>query len=235
MQYFPVFITSNNLVYPDGRIWSIKRNKFLKHTKDKHGYIFIGNHLTKIVGGSGSLHRILAHCFLGGIPSGMVIDHLDGDKENNELTNLEIVTPAENIRRAYEKGFAKGKPGEENSMAKLTDKDVELMCSHLLNGWDNEKIAKIFNVHPRYVSLIRHGKRWKKFYNFYGPFPESMKPHKYAKLYIEYLKIKDTHINKDIAKLLKVDPSTISRWRSGEHSHPVVQRLSKPQSKHQMV
>ncbi len=47
-------------------------------------------------------HRVVAQFFLNGgepIPPGMEVDHLDGDHRNNSLSNLEIVTREENIRR----------------------------------------------------------------------------------------------------------------------------------------
>lgn len=49
-----------------------------------------------------TIHRIVAETFLGSIPEGYDVDHLDGDKSNNSVTNLEIVTHQENMRRYYE-------------------------------------------------------------------------------------------------------------------------------------
>ena len=55
-----------------------------------------------------TIHRIVAETFLGPIPKGYDIDHIDGDKSNNAVTNLEIVTHAENMRRYYERRRASG-------------------------------------------------------------------------------------------------------------------------------
>ena len=49
-----------------------------------------------------TIHRIVAETFLGSIPEGYDVDHIDGDKSNNSVTNLEIVTHQENMRRYYE-------------------------------------------------------------------------------------------------------------------------------------
>ncbi|QEP52477.1 homing endonuclease [Aeromonas phage D9] len=217
MQYFPVWITEKHLVYPDGRVWSEARQIFLKPVISKSsGYWFIGNHVTKLVGGSGTVHRILCHCFKGGIPPGMVVDHKDGDKTNNALENLEVITHAENTKRAYEKGLAKGRPGETNSMAKLTADQAHQAFEMMVNGSDNETIASTFNIHPRYVSLMRHGKRWKAVYDKFTSIPRSNKPDGFKEKFLKYLEMKDTHTNREIAKTVNVDPSTISRWRSGE-------------------
>jgi len=43
------------------------------------------------------VHRVVVQTFLGKIPKGMEINHMDGDKHNNNLSNLEIVTRQQNI------------------------------------------------------------------------------------------------------------------------------------------
>lgn len=215
--HYPVWISEHYLVYPDGRVWSELNQKWLKASMSRvSGYLIFGKSVTKTVGGSPTLHRILAHCFKGGIPEGMTVDHLDGDKLNNDLDNLEIVTHAENTKRAYAAGLAKGKKGQDNSGAKLTEEKAIRVFECLQNGWCNNSIAKQFDLHPRYVSLLRHGKRWKHLYEFYGPFGESIPLDKFGEKYVIYMKMKDTHTNKEIAKAAKVDPSTVSRWRSGQ-------------------
>lgn len=55
-----------------------------------------------------TIHRIVAETFLESIPKGYDIDHIDGDKSNNSVTNLEIVTHQENMRRYYERRRAAG-------------------------------------------------------------------------------------------------------------------------------
>ena len=57
------------------------------------------------------VHRLKAYTFLEnntGLPfEECQVDHLDGDKLNNELSNLEIVIPQENKARAYRTGLRK--------------------------------------------------------------------------------------------------------------------------------
>ena len=66
-----------------------------------------GDKITKTV----TLHRLKAYTFLEnntGLPfEECQVDHLDGDKLNNELSNLEIVIPQENKARAYRTGLRK--------------------------------------------------------------------------------------------------------------------------------
>lgn len=42
------------------------------------------------------VHRLVYMTFVGEIPEGMQIDHIDGDKSNNNLDNLRCVSPKEN-------------------------------------------------------------------------------------------------------------------------------------------
>src|SRR3990167_2272991 len=53
------------------------------------------------------LHRLVLETFRGKIIEGHWSDHLDGNKTHNCLHNLEAVTPAENLKRALDKGLRK--------------------------------------------------------------------------------------------------------------------------------
>lgn len=50
---------------------------------------------------SEGIHRLVYRYFKGEIPNGMVINHLDGNKRNNHIDNLELTTQSENIKHAY--------------------------------------------------------------------------------------------------------------------------------------
>ena len=54
-------------------------------------------------GSTKRVHRLVANAFLG--ESNLQIDHIDGNKQNNRLDNLEYVTPKENTNRAWQKGI----------------------------------------------------------------------------------------------------------------------------------
>lgn len=70
------------------------------------------------------IHRLMIETFVGEIPKGMQVNHIDGDRYNNKLSNLEVVTPLENMQHAHKNGLIKYRKGEDNSMAFLKDTDV---------------------------------------------------------------------------------------------------------------
>lgn len=51
------------------------------------------------------VHRLVYRYFKGEIPKKMVINHLDGNKKNNHIDNLELTTQSENIKHAYRSGL----------------------------------------------------------------------------------------------------------------------------------
>lgn len=54
------------------------------------------------------LHRFMWETFKGPIPKGLVIDHLDGDRENCAIWNLEAKTQKKNIENLIQRGNFKG-------------------------------------------------------------------------------------------------------------------------------
>ena len=88
----------------DGRIWSEKTKRFLKPVKRRDGYQMV--HLMRDGKQSGkTLHRLVAMAFLPNPMSLSDVDHRDGNKSNNAVSNLRWVTNQENIRFAWNNGL----------------------------------------------------------------------------------------------------------------------------------
>lgn len=82
-----------------GRVKNTKTNKIVKGTTRTDGY-----HQTRLQvynnGKSILTHRLVWLAFVGEIEEGMVINHINGDKSDNRLENLEKVSHQENMIKA---------------------------------------------------------------------------------------------------------------------------------------
>lgn len=109
-----------------------------------------------------TVHRVVAEAFLGPPPSGMQVNHIDGNKQNARLNNFEYVTASENQYHAVALGLktTKGLHGERNPSAKLTEGAVREIRRRALAGENQRGIARAFGISPAAITLIKQGRRW---------------------------------------------------------------------------
>lgn len=107
-------------------------------------------------------HRFVWECFNGIIEDKkLVINHIDGNKENNAISNIELVSQSRNAFHAFENDLRKGMSGESHVSSKITETQAIEMIGLIKKGCTNKELAEIYPLHPRYISLIRHKRRWK--------------------------------------------------------------------------
>ena len=88
-------------VFSDGRIKSNGiRKVFLKGYDCGYGYDSV-----KLNGKNFYRHKVIAECFLGKRPEGYTVNHIDGNKLNNNLSNLEYISRVDNYKHALKKGL----------------------------------------------------------------------------------------------------------------------------------
>lgn len=108
------------------------------------------------------VHRLVAMTFIPNPENKPQVNHIDGDKTNNRVDNLEWNTASENIQHAFDTGLMKQYTGEKNPASKLTKDDV-ITIKRLLNEKNmlQKEIAELFNVEPSLISMIKYKKIWK--------------------------------------------------------------------------
>lgn len=109
------------------------------------------------------VHRLVWEAFRGAIPSGLEINHRNGDKADNRLVNLELVTRSDNMLHSFQTldPSLNRSRGETHHKAKLTEEDVRSVLRMVAAGDSRRIIAERFGISKTAVSLIVKGKNWK--------------------------------------------------------------------------
>jgi hypothetical protein len=117
------------------------------------GYIRLG-------GGRGGrcmyAHRLIWEAVHGPIPAGLEVDHRNGKKADNRIVNLDLVTRAENVRRAFALGLAA--VGEACSYSRLTEEQV---CEIRASALPTRTWAAMLGLDPSTIRLARRGSTWR--------------------------------------------------------------------------
>lgn len=159
-----------------GRIYSSMSHKFLKPHIIGRGYISVKLYFLDGSKKDYLLHRLIKMAFEPiPNPDQYQINHIDGDKLNNCLYNLEWVTQSENLLHMYEAGLRK--PGQGHMFNSLfNEEQVHAICKALQDGlsYDNICINILYARTPedvqRYkanIKLIHEEKNWKHISRFY--------------------------------------------------------------------
>lgn len=80
-----------------GRVRNDKTGRILKSNSNNKGYLFVG--LSKnCKGRSEKIHRLVADAFIENVYNLPIVDHIDRDRKNNEVSNLRWSTHSANTR-----------------------------------------------------------------------------------------------------------------------------------------
>ena len=101
------------------------------------------------------IHRMVLLAFVGPCPEGLETRHLDGNRDNNALSNLAYGTKLEN--GADKKRHGHSLTGEKNKNAKLTEEQVVDILRSIESG---RTLARCYGVNRDTISNIRRGKAW---------------------------------------------------------------------------
>ena len=135
-------------------VWHYKLQE-LKPAIRKDGYL--GVSLTKnSISKSKLVHRLIGETFLF-VKIDKEINHIDGNKKNNNLNNLEICTRGENIRHAFKSGLRSHRG--KNHPQYFVNNEMRTEIRRLLTtGITQQEIGKIVGVNQTLVSDIKLNK-----------------------------------------------------------------------------
>ncbi len=147
-----------------GQVKNVTNGRILVGDVDRYGYrrILLGR------GNRAKIHRLVCEAFHGQGKAGQEVRHLDGDCSNNRAENLAWGTRSDNVRDAVTHGThrfviptnRRGRPGETNSSAKLSQDKVRAIRAFARAGESERKIAASFGMSPGQIHKIISGEAW---------------------------------------------------------------------------
>lgn len=148
------------LISDSGDVYSIKYDKLLKPRINISGYMEIEISINKKSYYKG-IHRLVAETFIPNPENKSEVNHIDANKQNNTIANLEWCTHAENMKHAAVNNLIRnvGK-GENNPSNKYSESVIHEICKMLENGCGNKYIAETLNVNKNLVKHIKDGDTW---------------------------------------------------------------------------
>jgi NUMOD4 motif/HNH endonuclease len=131
--------------------------KLVALSRDKYGYL-----KAKLSKGGvvkfRTVHRIVAEAFISNPNVKPEVNHINGVKSDNRVSNLEWATAQEN--QQHSRTVLGNFVAEKNPTVKLTKADAIAISELCASGMKNVDIAARFNCERSTVSNIRNGKHW---------------------------------------------------------------------------
>lgn len=152
MKQHPIY--THLFITEDGKVYSTKSNKFLALCKHKSGYMIFS---TRLEGRDSpaicfKVHRLVAETYLDNPNNLPQVNHIDGNKANNHVTNLEWVSVSDNAKHAYRVGLIPLPVGYNNPACKADVVKVEQAKALYSSGKSLRAIGREFGVTHMAVS-----------------------------------------------------------------------------------
>ena len=212
-----------------GRVWSKKRDKFLIPSVNSSNY-------KKVVlnGKNCYVHRLVAQTFCPNPNELKEVNHIDGNKWNNNYVNLEWVSKSENAKHAFDlglrtvSGYTRYKVA--HSAHRFTSDEIEEIKQLYYDGMSKQEIANKFNCYSSTICNIINGKTYREI---------EMTPYDTAKLLVDYLnELRDIYLefkNKDIwYQMIQLLPSSYNQKRTVMLNYEVLANIYKSRKDHKL-
>lgn len=137
-------------VSSDGQLRNVKTGTVYKQHLNREGYnqvcVSLGSRNKKNVF---KIHKAVAETFIFNPDHKKTVNHIDGNKQNNSIENLEWATYSENVQHAFDIGLAKPTRGVDSPLSKLTREDVIYIRTHYIPNscmYGTRALGREFNV-----------------------------------------------------------------------------------------
>lgn len=139
--------------------------EFIKQYKHKTGYMIVKLSM-KSKGKNKKVHRLVMLAFTDRHDPSLIVNHIDGNKCNNRLDNLEWCTHKENISHAMltlKVCYGNHTHGESSPSSILKTESVKKIRElHAAGGHTRLSLSRLFNVSKSTIGQIVNRKTWKE-------------------------------------------------------------------------
>lgn len=140
----------------DGIRGSALKERILKGAQNSSGYITV-----TLPQGSFFVHRLVAEAFIDNPLDKEQVNHKDGDKFNNSVSNLEWMSPKENSRHGFALEVNKMlNVGSKNPSSKLNENQVVEIKMLLQSGKTSKELSEEYGVSYGCIRAIKVGESW---------------------------------------------------------------------------
>jgi hypothetical protein len=144
-----------------GRVKNLKYNRLIFGNIDFAGYRVFGLYKNGVQTKK-KLHRLMAITFLNNPNNYEQINHINGNKDDNRLTNLEWCDHTHNMKHAYQIGLNSPQFGELSGRSKLKEGDVSNIRNDYENGINSPTLLGLkYNISEAQIRRIVKRENWK--------------------------------------------------------------------------
>lgn len=146
-------------IFEDGTIVGPKRG-ILKQRENKDGYMEVTMGTLDQRHACVRVHRLVAEQFIPNPKKLPEVNHIDYNRKNNHVSNLEWCTHKDNVKHSSSAGRYRCHNGEKNGRAKLTKETVKLIRKDYESGKTIADIGRKYSVPWSTVNNIVKGITW---------------------------------------------------------------------------
>lgn len=143
-----------------GRVRNKKTGKFITPLYNHKGYLYVNLSYSHTGRVKWYIHRLVAFHFIPNPENKPQVNHIDGNKLNNYVENLEWCTDKENQDHAVLHNLKY--KGEKHRDARFTEKSVKLLPELVRIGFSTSQLHALTGVAHSSITKILNHKIWRK-------------------------------------------------------------------------